>query len=133
MSLDNPSYSADEYGTLFTKDKTVLIRYPAGSTRTAYAVPNSVTNIGDYAFGDCRSLTSATIGSGVTSIGSCVFNYSDSLTSVKFEDGSNWYRVSDETDWQNQTNGILTDLSKSKTNATYFKSTYYRYYWYKKV
>ena len=36
-------------------------------------IPDSVTGIGDYAFGGCTGLTSVTIGNSVTSIGSYVF------------------------------------------------------------
>ena len=45
-------------------------------------LPNSVTNIGNYAFAECRSLTSVTIPNSVTNIGEGVFNACSSLTSV---------------------------------------------------
>ena len=45
-------------------------------------IPNSVTSIGEYAFYDCSSLTSVTIGESVTSIGSSAFYNCSSLTSV---------------------------------------------------
>jgi hypothetical protein len=38
------------------------------SSLTSINIPDSVTNIGDYAFDDCSSLTSVTIGNGVTNI-----------------------------------------------------------------
>ena len=53
----NPNYSSDEYGVLFNKDKTLLIRYPIGNTRTSYTIPDSVTSIGSRAFEDCTRLT----------------------------------------------------------------------------
>ncbi|MDB4801764.1 leucine-rich repeat domain-containing protein [Akkermansiaceae bacterium] len=43
---------------------------------------NPVTSIGDYAFSQCRGLTSITIPDGVTSIGSGAFNGCTSLTSI---------------------------------------------------
>ena len=46
-----------------------------------------VTEIGDVAFCDCRSLTSITIGTGVTSIGINAFGWCKSLTSVIIPDG----------------------------------------------
>ena len=82
VSLDNLSYSADEYGTLFTKDKTVLIKYPAGSTRPAYAVPNSVTNIGTYAFDSCKHLNTVIIPDSVKVIGNNAFYNCCYLTDV---------------------------------------------------
>ena len=45
-------------------------------------IPNSVTSIGDYAFGWCDSLTSITIPNSVTSIGSAAFYSCDGLTSI---------------------------------------------------
>ena len=45
-------------------------------------IPNSVTSIGDYAFGGCNGLTSVTIGNSVRSIGSSAFDGCTGLTSV---------------------------------------------------
>lgn len=45
-------------------------------------IPNSVTNIGDYAFSNCLGLTSVTIPNSVTSIGRDAFRNCKSLTSV---------------------------------------------------
>ena len=42
----------------------------------------SVTSIGEYAFCNCSSLTSVTLGNSVTSIGESAFSYCSSLTSV---------------------------------------------------
>ena len=45
-------------------------------------IPNSVTNIGEYAFYGCSSLTSIAIPNSVTSIGNSAFHGCSSLTSV---------------------------------------------------
>ena len=73
-------------GVLFNKDKTELIRYPAGKTDTSYSIPNSVTRIGYGAFEYCRSLTSITIPDSVTSIGWYTFSDCSSLTSITIPD-----------------------------------------------
>ena len=45
-------------------------------------IPNSVENIGSFAFSRCSGLTSVTIGNSVTSIGGDAFAYCSGLTSV---------------------------------------------------
>ena len=77
----NSHYSSDASGVLFSKDKTTLVQCP-GAFSGSYAIPNSVTSIGDYAFSGCSSLTSVTIPDSVTSIGKWAFSECKSLTSV---------------------------------------------------
>ena len=85
VSGNNKNYSSLD-GVLFNKDKSELITYPAGKTDSEYAIPNSVTSIGSYAFSTCKSLTSVTIGNSVTSIGDYAFSDCKSLTSVTIPD-----------------------------------------------
>ena len=77
----NTTYSSVN-GVLFNKDKTELIRYPAGKTDTSYSIPDSVTSIGYGTFDGCSSLTSVTISDSVTSIGGHAFYGCASLTSI---------------------------------------------------
>ena len=81
VSKNNKKYTSID-GVLFDKDKTKLIQYPAGSNRTIFSIPNSVTSIENHAFSGCKSLTSVTIGNSVTSIGDYAFSDCKSLTSV---------------------------------------------------
>lgn len=60
-----------EHQVLFNKDKTTLIAYRSKDTN--YIIPNSVTNIGDKAFEDCKSLVSIKIPNSVTYIGDKAF------------------------------------------------------------
>ncbi len=52
------------------------------STLKEIVIPESVTDIEEYAFGSCSKLTSVTISDGVTSIGNNAFSYCSSLTSI---------------------------------------------------
>ena len=49
-------------------------------------IPNNITNINDYTFCGCRSLTSVTIPDSVTSIGQSAFGGCKSLTSIAIPD-----------------------------------------------
>ncbi len=49
VSPDNKYYSS-ENGVLFNKDKTILMHYPAGKTEVHYVIPETVTEISEFAF-----------------------------------------------------------------------------------
>ncbi len=53
---------------------------------TRITIPNSVTDIGEYAFQDCTRLTGITLGKGVTRIGDLAFEGCSGLTSVTIPD-----------------------------------------------
>ena len=72
---------ASSDGLCIINNKGVLL-YFLDKAPTEYIIPDSVTEIGDFAFVVCSSLTSVTIGDGVTKIGYVAFWDCDSLTSV---------------------------------------------------
>ena len=74
-----------EDNVLFNKNKTTLIAYRAKETN--YTIPNSVTTIGIWAFGECESLTSINIPNSVTTIGDSAFDGCKSLTSINIPNG----------------------------------------------
>ncbi len=82
---NNPTYSSDENGVLYNKDKTQLITCPA-AYEGVYVIPDGVTSIGDEAFRDCDNLTSVSIPDSVTHIGDEAFSGCDNLTSVSIPD-----------------------------------------------
>ena len=106
---DNPNYSSDEYGVLFNKDKTVLIRYPVNSVAVNYTVPDGVTEletgsfassvitsvvlpeglkkIRSYAFEGCRNLEQIDMPDSVETIGSYAFCWCSSLEEIELSKG----------------------------------------------
>lgn len=94
IAASNTKYTS-ENGVLFSKDKTVLIAYPANKSTGSYTIPSTVTKIEkyafnstalstitipssvttliDYSFTNCENLTTITIPSSVTSIGGSAF------------------------------------------------------------
>jgi hypothetical protein len=81
VASDNPYYCSDN-GILFNKDKTVLVRYPAGRLDDNYVIPEGVESIGQAAFSDSYHLKSITIANTVTSIGREAFFQCLSLEEV---------------------------------------------------
>lgn len=75
ISVDpaNAAYASSSDGVLFNHAQTQLLQYPAGNTQAVYAVPGTVTSIGDFAFLDCRGLLVVSIQYGITSIGQAAF------------------------------------------------------------
>ncbi len=52
VAKDNPFYSSTD-GVLFNKTKTILYAYPCRNPRTAYYIPDTVTELADGAFSFC--------------------------------------------------------------------------------
>ncbi len=84
VKSDNTKYTS-ENGVLYNKAKTNLICYPASKIGTTYTIPSSVTNISNYAFYNCISLTSVTIPNSVTSIDSYAFSDCSRLSAIAYD------------------------------------------------
>jgi hypothetical protein len=84
VNAANPSY-ASAGGVLFNQTMTTLVEFPGG-LGDSYAIPNSVTNIDDFAFAWCTNLIKVTIPNGVTSIGNEAFFACDGMISVTIPD-----------------------------------------------
>ena len=80
VGADNQTYSSID-GVLCNKDQTTLITCPPGKTGS-YAIPNSVTTIGERAFLVCSGLTEVIIPNSVTTIGVDAFYHCTGLKAV---------------------------------------------------
>ena len=78
VSENNQKYMSDN-GVLYTKDKTKLIKYPAGKKEEKYTISEDVSIIEENAFYACNSLKRIIIPGSVTEIGKRNFYYCDSL------------------------------------------------------
>lgn len=86
VDKNNKFYCNDSYGALLNKNKTELIYYPVGNDREAYTIPDTVTDIADYAFCKGDSLKNITIPDSVKNIGGRVFADCDGLTDIIIPD-----------------------------------------------
>ena len=103
VDANNQNFSSAD-GVLFNKDKTRLILFPKNANTTTYAIPGTVTSIGDRAFqyssvasvsipaslttivdnalGNCRSLTEFVVDQGnliFSTLNGCLFNKDQSV------------------------------------------------------
>ena len=72
-------------GVLFNFDRTSLIQYPAELPGSSYAIPSTVLNIGNYAFGSAYNLTSLFIPASVNSLGTLPFFECVSLLTINVD------------------------------------------------
>jgi len=103
----------------------------SGLTSITFADNSQLTTIGQYAFSSCSKLTSITIPVSVYRISSYAFQSCTKLTDIIFEDTTTWYKTSSSS----YTNGEMVEVTDTKQNATWLKSTsnYYNYYWYREL
>ena len=73
-------------GSLYSKDSAALIQYAIGKANSSFAIPETVTHIGDEAFVGCASLESIILPDGLKSIGKDPFG---SCSSLRFNEYDN--------------------------------------------
>ena len=86
ISDGNSAYCSVD-GVLFSKDKTLLVRYPAGKETDSYTVPDGVTALGPYAFRDCVGLTEVRLPESVNAIGRYAFCSCTGLAAIAIPEG----------------------------------------------
>lgn len=110
VDSENKNYFSDSDGILFSKDKTLLIQYPAGRKNTEYTVSESVETIGEYAFGGAEYLEQITLPDNVKHIADFAFDDCTSLNKIHATDsvehiGSYVFRdtgyFKDKANWDN--------------------------------
>lgn len=102
VEVANSSYGSVD-GVLFDKTGATLLQSPEGKDGP-YAIPNSVTIIGDNAFRYCSKLTSVTVPGTVNTIGSFAFSFCRSLTNITVDAANTSFSSVD---------GVLFDKSQA--------------------
>ena len=77
---NNKIYTSND-GVVYSKDMTSLVCFPEGK-QGEFTIPDSVVEIGEWAFDDCTRLTSITIPDSVVEIGEWAFYDCTGLTSI---------------------------------------------------
>ena len=85
---ENPYYTFED-GVLYNKDKTELMKYPAGKSGN-FTVPAGVESIADYAF-DYSCVSQIEIADSVTSIGKSTFCFCDKMTAFLVGENNQFY------------------------------------------
>lgn len=119
VSPENNNYSSQD-GVLFNKDKTKLIRYPAGKIQEKYVIPNGVKSFDNDAFNNCYSLKSITIPDSMLNIiTQGPFLSCDNLTEIIVSPGNKYYSSQDGVLFdKNKTALICYPANKSETEYT---------------
>jgi len=89
VATNNPDFSSAA-GVLFNQNETMLITFPEGKAGS-YAVPDSVTNIGTYAFYDSTNLTGVALSTNVSGIEDYAFYDTPGLTAITVNTNNQWY------------------------------------------
>lgn len=119
VSPENNNYSSQD-GVLFNKDKTKLIRYPAGKTQEKYVIPNGVKSFDNDTFNNCYRLESITIPDSLLKIiTQGPFLFCDNLTEIIVSPGNKYYSSQDGVLFdKNKTVLICYPANKSETEYT---------------
>ena len=79
VDVNNQTYSSIN-GVLYNKNASKLIRCPEG--KQSVTIPNTVTELDDYAFINCANITNVNIPNSVTTIGYSSFDECTNLSSI---------------------------------------------------
>ena len=85
VDAKNQHYSSTD-GVLFDKNIETIVYYPQAKPNSLYAIPDSVTAIGEYAFANSYDLKKISIPDSVQSIGEGAF-YHSGIESIVIPDG----------------------------------------------
>jgi hypothetical protein len=106
VNTNNPFYTSTD-GVLFNRSQTLLIQFPGGKSG-GYAIPDGVTNIGQYAFAWSGNLNTIAIPDSIDGIDSTAFVECTGLKAITVDAGNPSFSSADGTLFNgNQTSLVL--------------------------
>lgn len=138
VNSENPYYTS-QYGVMYNKDMTELVKFPTAKNASAFSFPQSVTSIGRCAFAWCTGVKTITIPENVDSIYDHAFYLCPNLSSVTIENpycdiydnwndkiGLTFCNIYDETSDSFNYLGVIRgyDYSCAQDYAEYFGRTF---------
>lgn len=92
---DGNTVYSDTDGVLYNRDQTTLIKFPEGAEITAYAVPETVTEIRDNACYSAQKLEEVSLPASLTTLGQYVFEGCPVLKTIHVEADNEKYAAQD--------------------------------------
>lgn len=84
VDQNNQYYLSDDYGVLFNKNQTILIKYPERNVSKKYVMPNTVRVIGDFAFSENYFIENIILSNNLEVIKSGAFSECFKLKDITF-------------------------------------------------
>ena len=114
--------------TIIHKDTKVIGSYAfANSNISSVTIPDGIISIRDYAFNNCRNLTSITIPSSVSEIGGSAFYGNSKLQTVKFNNGLKRIEWNAFTECDSLKNIVIPDTVTFVNSTTFDRSNNIEY------
>lgn len=105
IDKNNKSCCADEYGVLYSADKTIMIAYPPASPVEDYVIPDGVVTI-NAVFKNCVNLKTLTVPESLAFRSGCDFENCPNLTDIYFGGTERDWQFMDGASWLTEKNNI---------------------------
>lgn len=86
VNSENTNFKSID-GVLFNDDETRLIKYPMGSTRMEYSLPQTVRTVGKYAFAEVANLIIINLNDSLVAVESFAFQNCSNLLDIELPNG----------------------------------------------
>lgn len=126
VNTNNQYFSATN-GVLFSKDQTMLLKYPPAKTGTTYTMPNTTISLSDYSFANVSVLQRLTLSNQLLVISSSAFAGSTSIYRITFQTTTPPYITGFKAFVVTTENGLELRVPNAAL-STYQNGLYYRYY-----